>query len=96
MFVYVCMYMCVVPQLLSAKAVVYLLNASSRDYLRLLSTDNKDHDGDDDDGSGEEKKNHHPKDHNIAASRHRVSSNKKLEAVRLAQAFISLHTYIYS
>eukprot|EP01036_Dinobryon_divergens_P026346 gene26346-34980_t len=69
--------------LLSAKAVVYLLNASSRDYLRLLSTDNKDHDGDDDDGSGEEKKNHHPKDHNIAASRHRVSSNKKLEAVSL-------------
>ena len=84
---YVCMYVCIIAQLLSAKAVVYLLNASSRDYLRLLSTDNRDHDQDQDhdqdhggllvDGSCEEKKNHH--------SSHRVSSNKKLEAVRLAR-----------
>ena len=78
-----CVY--IYSQLLSAKAMVYLLNASSRDYLRLLSTDNRDHDTTMDE-SGEEKTHSHDAQASAAAvaSIHRVSSNKKLEAVRLA------------
>ena len=66
-------------QLLSAKPVVYLLNGSSRDYLRLLSTDNSGGDDSDDEKAATKVDS---KNNISIVTKHRISSNKKLEAVR--------------